>query len=114
MKTKFFLKICLTFLFKDDHWVILQRFLIQLFLFPHAKLLFNKIIIIIIIIIEMHNLSWDFEIQTDHLILARWPDFVIVNKKKKENLANSGLCHSGWPQDNTERKQKERWVARPC
>ena len=33
----------------------------------------------------------DFEIQTDHLISARRPDLMIVNKKKKnENLPNSG------------------------
>ena len=36
----------------------------------------------------MHNpkiclIEWDFEIQTDHLILARQPDLVIVNKKKR-------------------------------
>ena len=32
---------------------------------------------------EMHKLLWDFEIQTDHLISARQPDLVIVNKKKR-------------------------------
>ena len=43
------------------------------------------------------NFLWDFEIQTDHLIPARRPDLEIVNKKKekkkKENLPNSGLCN---------------------
>ena len=33
---------------------------------------------------EMHKLHWDFEMQTDHLILARRPDIVIVNKKKRK------------------------------
>ena len=37
---------------------------------------------------KMHKILWDFDIQTDHLIPARWPDLVIVNnndkKKKKE------------------------------
>ena len=33
---------------------------------------------------EMHKLLWDFEIQTDQLIQARWPGRVIVNKKKKK------------------------------
>ena len=33
---------------------------------------------------EMHKLLWDFDLQTDHLISARWPDLVIINKKKKE------------------------------
>ena len=32
---------------------------------------------------EMHRIRWDFEIQMDHLISARRPDQVIVNKKKK-------------------------------
>ena len=35
---------------------------------------------------EMHKILWDFEIQTDHLIPARIPDLVIINKKK-------GTCH---------------------
>ena len=50
-----------------------------------------------------------FQIQTDHLILARQPDLVIVNKKK-ENLPNFGLCCSGWPQSTIERKRKEGLV----
>ena len=33
---------------------------------------------------ETHKLLWNFEIQTDHLILARWPDLIIINKKKKK------------------------------
>ena len=48
---------------------------------------------------ETHQLLSDFEIQTDHLILARQPDQVTVKKKKtqenKKNLPNSGLCRSG-------------------
>ena len=32
---------------------------------------------------EMHKILWDFEIQTDHLILARRPDQEIVDKEKK-------------------------------
>ena len=31
----------------------------------------------------MHKLLWDFEIQTDHLISARRPDLIIINKKKE-------------------------------
>ena len=34
---------------------------------------------------ETHKVLWDFEIQTDHLILARWPGQVIVNKKTRES-----------------------------
>ena len=31
----------------------------------------------------IHKLLWDFNIQTDHLILARRPDLIIIKKKKK-------------------------------
>ena len=34
---------------------------------------------------KMHKVLRDFEIQIDHLILARWPDLVIVNKKNIPN-----------------------------
>ena len=34
---------------------------------------------------EMHKILWDFEMQTDHQILARRPDLVRINKKK-DNL----------------------------
>ena len=30
-----------------------------------------------------HKLLWDFDIQTDHLISARRPDFIIINKIKR-------------------------------
>ena len=32
---------------------------------------------------DTHKLQWDFDIQTDHLISARRPDLIIINKKKK-------------------------------
>ena len=54
-----------------------------------------------------HKLLWDFNIQTDHLIPARRPDLIIINKKKKENLQNSRLCCPGWPQNKTERMWKQ-------
>ena len=31
-----------------------------------------------------HKLLWNFDIQTDHRILARRPDLIIINNKKKE------------------------------
>ena len=34
---------------------------------------------------DSHKLLWDFNIQTYHLIPARRPDHIIINKKK-ENL----------------------------
>ena len=32
---------------------------------------------------DLHKLLWDFNIQTDHLIPARRPDLIIINRKKK-------------------------------
>ena len=31
---------------------------------------------------EKHNVHWDFQIQMDHLISARYPDLVIVEKRE--------------------------------
>ena len=60
---------------------------------------------------DTHKLLWDFDLQTDHLILARKPDFIIIKKTKKtknEYLQNCGLCFPGWPHNKTERMWKER------
>ncbi len=32
---------------------------------------------------DTHKLLWDFNIQTDHLIPARRPDLIKINKKKR-------------------------------
>ena len=32
--------------------------------------------------IDTRKLLWDFDVQTDHLILARRPDLIIINKKR--------------------------------
>ena len=32
---------------------------------------------------DTQKLLWDFDIQTDHLISARRPDLIIINKKKR-------------------------------
>ena len=32
---------------------------------------------------ETHKILWDCEIQTDHLISARRPDLMTVNKKRE-------------------------------
>ena len=53
---------------------------------------------------ETHKLLWDFETQTDHLILARRPDLVIIYKK--ENLPNSELCRPVRPQSIYKKKVK--------
>ena len=31
-----------------------------------------------------HKILWDFQIQTDHVISTRRPDFVIINKRKEK------------------------------
>ena len=41
---------------------------------------------------DTHKLLWDIDVQTDHLISARKPDLIIINKKK-EKLQNCGLCY---------------------
>ena len=33
---------------------------------------------------DTHKLRWDFNIHTDHLISARRPDLIKINKKKKK------------------------------
>ena len=32
---------------------------------------------------DTHKLPWDFSIQTDHLIPARRPNLIIINKKRE-------------------------------
>ena len=36
-----------------------------------------------VLVNETYKILWDFEIQMDHLILARRPYLIIVNNKKK-------------------------------
>ena len=36
---------------------------------------------------ETHNILYDFEIQTDHLIPARRLDIALIDNKKKENVS---------------------------
>ena len=55
---------------------------------------------------KTYKLRWDFEIKTDHLISDRRLDYKI-NKNKKENLQDCGLCCFAGPQSKIERKRKE-------
>ena len=32
---------------------------------------------------DTHKLLWDLNIQTDHIISARRPELIIINKKRK-------------------------------
>ena len=40
---------------------------------------------------DAHKLLWDFNIQTDHLIPDRRPDFIIISTKKRELAKSSTL-----------------------
>ena len=53
-----------------------------------------------------HRILGDFEIQTDHLILARWPNLVLINKKKKNLSSDEFRCFSVAQSEN-ERKFKK-------
>ena len=46
---------------------------------------------------------WNFDIQADHLIPARRPDLIKINKKT-ENLQNCRRCCPGGPQNKSEGK----------
>ena len=67
---------------------------------------------------ETQKILRDFKIQTNRLIPARRLDLMIVKKKKKkkkkENLPNIGLCRPSGPQNENQRKGKERQVLGPC
>ena len=41
---------------------------------------------------DTHKLLWDFDIQTGHLISARRPDLIIINKKKKKTCKIVGFA----------------------
>ena len=47
-----------------------------------------------------HKLLWDFNIQTDHLISARRPDFIIINKKKKKKKRTCKIVYFTVPADH--------------
>ena len=41
---------------------------------------------------DTHKLLWDLDIQTDHLIMAWRPDFIIIKKNKKmQNFVDIGV-----------------------
>ena len=56
---------------------------------------------------ETQKILWDFEILTDHLILARTTDLMIIDKIK-ENLPYSVFRSPTRPQNKNPRKQKKR------
>ena len=62
---------------------------------------------------EMNKILRDYEMQTDLLITVRWPDLVIVIKRKQK-LPNRWLSSPVRPQSKIKRNRKERWVPRSC
>ena len=54
---------------------------------------------------ETHKIIWDFEIRTDHQILARRPDLEVI--KKKKNSSSCKFCRFCVPQKENERKRKD-------
>ena len=59
-----------------------------------------------------HKLLLDFDIYTDHLIPARRPDLIIINKKKQ----TAKIVDFALPADHRIklRMWKEEYVPRPC
>ena len=53
---------------------------------------------------------WDFQIQKDHVISARWADFLIVNENKKKRQ----LVHISFPPVHgvklKERKKRDKYL----
>ena len=84
---------------KGIHWEMCKKFKFdhanKWYIYNPAPVLEN----------DTHKLLWDFDIHTDHLISARRPDLIIINKNK-ENLQNCRFCCPAWPQDKTESNQK--------
>ena len=64
---------------------------------------------------ETHKILRNFEIQTNHLIPAKWPDVMIVNKKKRTcwivDLAVNPAYHSAKLKES-EKKDKYLELAR--
>ena len=52
---------------------------------------------------ETHKIIWDFQIKTDHLIPARRPDLMIVNRKKR----TSRVVDFAASADHRMKKQKQ-------
>ena len=58
---------------------------------------------------DSHKLLWNFNIQTDHIIPARRPDLIIINKKKRI----CKIVDFAVPQNNSKGMCKEGYVTRP-
>ena len=65
---------------------------------------------------EMQKILWDFEMQTDHLILTRRTDQMIINEKKKEEKRKKRelVVKRILSQIENQRKWKGRRILEPC
>ena len=67
---------------------------------------------------DLNELLWDFNIRTDHLILARRPDLIIIKKKKKKKKKICKIVDFAVPADyrinlkESEKKDKYLDLAR--
>ena len=63
---------------------------------------------------DSHKLLWDFNIQTDHLILARRPDLIIINKKRKKEKRICKIVDFAVPADHRinlkESEKKDKYL----
>ena len=63
----------------------------------------------------MHKILWDFQMQTDHLIPSRRPDFVLINKKKKRRRERTCQVDFTVPADHRvkikERKKRVKYLS---
>ena len=55
---------------------------------------------------DTHRVLWDF--KTDHLILARWPEQVIVNKKEKKKKKTDQIVDLAVPADHKIKLEKSK------
>ena len=65
-----------------------------------------------VLVNETNKILWDFEMQTYYLTPARWPDLVIINKKKKKKicrLTNFGVSANHKKKMN-ESKKKDKYL----
>ena len=59
---------------------------------------------------KLHKLLWDFDIQTDHLISARRPDLIIINKKEKREFPKLWTLLSRLTIKLKECKKKDKYL----
>ena len=86
---------------KVIHWELCKKFnhTNKWYIHSPASVLKNK----------MHELIRDFDIHTDHLISARRPDLMIINKKKKKKKKKKRTCrivNFAIPADHREKLKK--------